>query len=313
MQQALALDVPTLPQLPREDPAEFMLPEALAGLPGLSFDREGRTTVDPVAWASGAKEFGRRLDAALGGDGLATFEPPGSSCRAWKPFLWEIEQRKAPFAKAQVAGPLTTLWASSLADGRPLSAVPGLGAQIVRLVVARALAMTAAIKSTGATPILFLDEPGLYAFDKRIPTHVVELQELSFAIQALRKAGAIVGLHCCSNTNWAMILGLEFDIVSADTRLSLAPMLGTGAVLDTYLARGGWLGLGIIPTNSALRPPVEDVVAEALTTMGDKRRAILARSVLSPACGLALRSVAEVEQIFDELHVAQQLIRANAG
>jgi hypothetical protein len=33
MQAALRLDIPYLPQLPRRDPAEMMIPQALEGLP----------------------------------------------------------------------------------------------------------------------------------------------------------------------------------------------------------------------------------------------------------------------------------------
>src|SRR3954452_1747003 len=100
LQQALRLDIPTLPQLPREDPAEFMLPQALEGLPGLRYDKDGRTSIDAAEWRKGAGAFGDRLERALGGEGLEGFEPSGPFCRAWKPFLWEIEQRKATFAKA---------------------------------------------------------------------------------------------------------------------------------------------------------------------------------------------------------------------
>ena len=41
MQQALQLDIPTLPQLPKKNPAEFMLPQALEGFAGAAL-RRGR-------------------------------------------------------------------------------------------------------------------------------------------------------------------------------------------------------------------------------------------------------------------------------
>lgn len=310
MQQALTLDVPTLPQLPRANSAEFMVPEALEGLPGMTFDAEGRTSVDVARWREGAREFGERLDRALKGEGLEAFEPAGTFCRAWRPFLWEVEQRRIAFAKAQVAGPLTTAWATTTSDGGRVSDVPGLGVQIVRLVVARALAMTAALQAAGATPLVFFDEPGLYAFDKRRPSHVVELAELRLAIAALKKAGALVGVHCCGNTDWASVLALGADIVSADVRLSLAPLLATGRALDEYLAAGGWLGLGIVPTGEATRTDPAQLVDSALEAMGDRRRQILSRALLSPACGLALHTVPESQQVDADLREAQRLLRS---
>jgi hypothetical protein len=308
LQLALQLDVPTLPQLPRADPAEFMLPEALEGLPGLRYDSEGRTTVHRADWAPQARAFESRLDEALAGRGLEAFEPDAAFCRAWRPFLWEIEQRRSPFAKVQLAGPLTVTWATVLDDGRPLHEDAAISGQVFKLALARGLAMTRAVAATGARPIVFLDEPGLYAFDKRRPTHVIELQELALAARALQRAGALVGLHCCGNTDWAAVFKLGLDFVSADAQLSLAPMLGTGTILDEYLARGGWLVLGLIPT-TLTDLSVEDLVDNALAAMGDRRRQILARALLAPACGLALRSVPESEQVYDDLRTAQRLVR----
>lgn len=309
VQFALQLDIPTLPQLPRTDPSEYMLPQALDGFPGLLTDPDGRTSVDPAVWERAATAFGSRLDDALAGGRLEAFEPGATSSRAWRPFLWEVEHRKAAFAKAQLTGPLTATWATTLVGGAPLASRPDICAQLVRLVVVRALAMARALAATGARPIIFLDEPGLYAYDKRRPTHVIELQELLIAATALRREGALVGVHCCGNTDWAALFRLPLDIVSADVRLSLASELAAGAALDEYLARGGLLALGIIPTNAAERLPVEELVDDALALMGDRRQAILASALVTPACGLALRSVAETERVYDDVRLAQKLMR----
>jgi hypothetical protein len=286
-----------------------MLPQALEGLPGLQVDADGRTTVDRKAWEAGSRALAERLGRALEGTGVASFEPSAASCCAWKPFLWEVENRKVAFAKAQIAGPLTSTWATTLTDGTPVREVPELSLQMHRLVLARALAMVAALKTTGTTPLLFLDEPGLFAFDVKRPTHVIELRELGIVASELRQAGALVGVHCCGNTDWASLCRLNLDFISADARLSLAGILAASPAVEEYLARGGWLALGIIPTGSSQREPVMDLAAVALTIMGERRQSILARAVLSPACGLALRSVAESESTYEDLREAQRLIR----
>jgi hypothetical protein len=310
MQQALQFDIPTLPQLPKRNAAEFMLPQAIEGFPGLRFDADGRTQIDRAEWEAKREEFGRRLKAALSGVGLEAFEPSGAFCAAWKPFLWEVEQRKAPFAKAQLTGPITILWATTLTDGAPLAQVPGLEAQLVELILVRALAMVKALQSTGATPILFLDEPGLYAFDKRKPSHLIELRELNVAIASLKNAGALVGVHCCGNTEWEAVLKLGLDFLSVDVRLSLDVLLATSPALEEYLAAGGWLGLGIVPTNVATHEPMSELVDDTYARMGDRRKAILARALLSPACGLAMRTVAECEQIASDVREAQSLLQS---
>lgn len=310
MQQAFRVDVPTLPQLPRCSPSELMLPQALEGLPGMRFDSEGNTRIDVATWERGARELDERLDRALEGDpeALESFEPDAAFCRAWRPFLWEVEQRGLPFAKAQITGPLTARWASQLEDGRPLSEQPELEAQILKLVTARALAMSRALSDRGAQPLIFLDEPGLYAFDRRRPSHSVQLDQLRFVFTALKRAGSTTGLHCCSNTDWERVLALSPDLLAVDVRLSLNAILSAGAALNTFLVGGGTLALGIVPTHSTERVEPEELVAGLLAMLGERRGPVLSRALLSPACGLALRTVAESQAIHEDLAAVQHLL-----
>lgn len=309
MQQAFMLDVPTLPQLPRTDPAEYMLPQALEKLPGLRFDEVGQASVDRLEWERGSSAFQEQLDAALEGKNLEAFEPGGAFCRAWRPFLWEVENRRVPFAKAQLTGPLTARWVTTLTGGVPLENVYGLGAQIVRLVLVRAMAMAKAIRDRGATPLIFFDEPGLFAYSPSRPSHAVELQNAGILIGALKKAGALVGVHCCGNTHWPTVLNLPVDYFAIDAKLTLEPLLRDPSSLDAFLDRGGSLVLGIVPTNEESRADVDEVVDLALARMGERRERILSSALLSPACGLALRTVGESQAIYADLQRAQGRLR----
>ncbi len=318
LQQSLQLDIPFLPSLPARDPAELMIPQAADGLPGITFDREGNTTIDAATWERDARRFSAELDRALEASAHEAFEPSASSWRAWKPFLFEVENRRLRFAKAQCTGPLTAQWVLKLDDGRAISAIPELERQVYRLVLARALSMVHAIRERGATPLFFFDEPGLYALDKRNPIHLVRLQELRIAILALKKAGAIVGLHCCSNTAWDALLTLGLDVLSLDARLSLSAVLATGAAVDHFIAGGGMLSLGIVPTNVASSYDLTPLVESTLTSMrahgGEAAvRRMLAQTLLTPACGLGLRSVLDAEQTFVDVKAAQAMLRREAG
>ena len=307
LQQALLVDVPAAPQLPRRDPAEYMVPQALDGLPGLrGAEPDGSATLDAAEWTRGAAIFDARLERALEkGEGRESFLPTAASWQALRPFLWEVEQRKLSFAKVQIAGPLTLRWSLRLSDGAPLSTSPDVQAietQIVRLVLARALAMARKVRDAGAAPIVFLDEPGLYAYDRRDPRHLVALQELRVLVLALKREGALVGVHCCGNTDWGALLGLGFDIVSLDARLSLTPLLATGAFAQFH-EEGGTLALGIVPTDFSATDDVGELCDLARVLLPE---APLKRAMLTPACGLALRSVQDAEHIFEQLRVAQR-------
>src|SRR5678816_3733755 len=162
LQMALAVDVPYLPQLPAQNPAELMVPAALEGLPGLHGSEDGACTVDLAEWEAGRGELEARIDAALRSGDASAFLPGVAAARALRPFLWEVRERKLAFAKAQLAGPATVRWSSRLSSGEPLSTHPGLDAQVLRLLLVRSLALVQAVRAAGATAIFYLDEPGLY-------------------------------------------------------------------------------------------------------------------------------------------------------
>lgn len=304
------VDVPFLPQIPIRNPWEFMIAQALEGLPGLVVEKDGTVTLDVDVWTGRSHAFNEKLLNAFSSmaakrDAFEAFEPSAATSSSWQPFLWELEERGVKAAKIQIAGPLTSQWALRLSDGSNISRYPELASQIFRLVLARALAMSRRLQAGGIQPLLYLDEPALYT-----STHPIAMQELGLVIQALRKEGVLVGLHCCSNTDWNAVLHLGLDYVSLDTNLSLEKLLETGAALERYIAQGGRLSLGVIPTSKSLTrlPEVEDLFAELLDHFGrrwnDKPelvRQTLADALYTPACGLALHNAADAEVIISTL------------
>lgn len=315
LQAALALDIPFLPQLPVGHPSELMIPAALEGLPGLSFDEEGLCTVDLAAWEAGRVDFEARLDAALSAGTLESFEPSPEACRAWRPFLWEVETRKLAFAKAQLAGPFTVRSVARTSTGQPALEVPGLDQAMYRLVLARSLAMVKALRRANTTPLFFLDEPGLYAFQRTQPRHLLALQELKLLVVALQREGALVGVHCCGNTDWGALLDVQPDLLSLDVRLSLDAMVEERDALERFLAAGATLSLGIVPTDLASAYEVGELVdsveasLKAALPSGFTFPRVVSTVVLTPACGLAMRSVVDAERILEELKTAQRKLR----
>jgi hypothetical protein len=312
LQRALQVDIPFVPQLPVEHPGEFMIPEALDGLPGLAVDADGGCTVEMGAWERGRGPLAQALEAALGTRELSGFEPTPQACRSWKPFLWEVEHRKLALAKAQLAGPATVRWVAKTADGTPVADVPALDQQVFQLMLAKFLARAVALRRVGATPLVYIDEPGLYALERSQPRHLLVLQELKVLVMALQREGAVVGLHCCSNTDWGALLELGLDLLSVDARLSLDALLDERAALERFLDGGGRLSLGIVPTDVSASYDVSVLVdavdASLRSTLGGRAPRVLSRSVLTPACGLAMRTVLEAERIFEHLADARRLL-----
>jgi hypothetical protein len=318
LQMALQVDVPYLPQMPTGSPAELMVPAALEGLPGLSYDAEGVCVVDRQAWKERAGEFSARVENALASQNLSGFEPSPQACRAWRPFIWEVENRKLAFAKVQLAGPCTVRWVTRTDDGAPASELPALDQQIYRLLLARSLSMVRALRRSGTVPVFFLDEPGLFAFNPTDARHLLALQELKLLAVALEREGALVGVHCCGNTRWEVLLGLPIQLLSLDVRLSLDALLEEKQRFREFVEAGRTLSLGIVPTNMdaefRLEELVDSVDASLRATLPARNYTrALSRMVLTPACGLAMRTVSSAESLFAQVRQAQRRLRELAS
>jgi hypothetical protein len=273
--------------------------------------------VEMAKWEAARDAFGAGIESALSSNDLTLFEPSPQACRAWKPFLWEVEHRKLALAKAQLAGPATVRWVAKTSEGVPLAEVPALDQQVFRLILAKLLARASVLRRAGATPLIYIDEPGLYALERDNPRHLMVLQELKVLTMALQREGAIVGLHCCSNTDWGALLGIGLDVLSVDARLSLDAVLDERVALASFLDEGGRLSLGIIPTDLSASYDVgvlvDAVDASLRSALGRRAASALEHCLLTPACGMAMRSAVEAERTFEQVRDAQRGLRAAAA
>lgn len=311
------LGLPFLPQIPIRNPREFMISQALDGLPGLRLESGGFVSLDLGKWEAGSAPLKARLDTAFAappGDLSAfdSFLPSAESAACWQPFLWELEERGIKRAKVQIAGPLTCQWAMRLSDGKTLDQHPEISNQIFQLLLARSIAMVRRLRSTGISPWIYLDEPGLFGVSKNNPLHQVGLRELQLYVHSLRKENAIVGLHCCSNTDWSTLLTLGIDVLSIDTALSLESLFADQKTVYWFLERGGRLSLGVVPTGlsseeiRALDTPrliesFQSIWKRCWKQDPEAERLALENAIWTPSCGLALHTPEDAETILNRL------------
>jgi hypothetical protein len=239
--------------------------------------------------------------------GLPGFDGAGDPLgEGWRPFLEQVERQRPRVAKVQLAGPATALRFGRVVGGAPLAEFPEVAALVPAHLASKAARMARELAALGAEPLVFLDE---VVFEGG----ALAQAQRSAVVEAARAAGAVVGVHCCAQAPWAVVLEAGFDVISLDARLSLEALVETGRSWRAFLARGGRLCLGVIPTDVGAAYRLEALcegIEASLRATTPNPREVLRRALLSPACGLALHPRASAARIFGELREAQALLRA---
>jgi methionine synthase II (cobalamin-independent) len=287
--------LPAAPSLPRRSATEGMIAQAAWGITGVSVLADGSLLVDEAA-----------VDPETPlGDPTVDGEP----FVALRAFLEAIEGRVAPF-KLQLTGPVTL--------GLALHAV---GVSTDRAFGVARLAVTARIRAAlqlarryapGATPVLFLDEPGLRAaLDPGFPLDLDDALDLVSSAMAVVEDSAIAGLHCCGKADWQAVLQAGPQILSLPVGMGAGEHAGA---LAGFLERGGWIAWGAVPTDGPLIES-SDVLWrrlssewDALIMAGADPLRVREQAIVTPACGLVgfdLFQAAQVSALTS--HLAQRI------
>ena len=107
-----------------------------------------------------------------------------------------------------------------------------------------------------------------------------------------------IGIHCCANTDWSIILNTNVDIISFDAYEYATNFLLYRKELTNFLKQGGIIAWGIIPTApnqlaqetvETLGKKFENLIFQLEQFSGLSRKKILSQSLITPACGFGAR------------------------
>jgi methionine synthase II (cobalamin-independent) len=290
--------LPAAPTLPRRSPMEGMVPQAAWGIAGVLVLPDGSLLVDEAA-----------VDPDLPVRPGIGDEPFAGLCA----FLRAVEGRVAPF-KLQLTGPVT-LGLALHAVGVPAERAFTVAGRAVHVRVVEVLE-AARRAAPGATPLLFLDEPGLTAaLEPGFPLDVDDTLDLVSTALAVVEGGAIAGLHCCGRADWPVVLQAGPQMLSLPVAAGVADH--PGAFAD-YLERGGWLVWGAVPTDGPLGESADllwrRLVADwdALAAAGCEHRLLIEQAVITPTCGLAGLDVVQAAHVLDLAGELAQRLEARA-
>ena len=216
-----------------------------------------------------------------------------------------------PFIKGQIVGPIT--FAGSLIDGKGKSALYNneIMDTIVKGLAIKALWIVNKMSLSDKRVIIFIDEPYLSGFGSAFaPIQREEvIRLLQEVIEYLRsRSDVLVGIHCCGNTDWSMIIDTGVDIVNFDAFDYMDYFLLYREEILKFLENGGTVAWGVVPTTSFTgQETLDDLkmqLEKGLNTFyewGIDRSTVAERSIITPACGVGAIDPDKAERILELL------------
>jgi methionine synthase II (cobalamin-independent) len=204
--------------------------------------------------------------------------------------------RPLSFLKGQIVGPVTLGLSVRLENNRFLIHEPELMDAVVKGLAAQALDQANIFHASGRKALIFIDEPSLSgygsAFTPLARNEVLGL--LGELIGLIReKADVLVGLHCCGNTDWALLLGLDLDVINLDAFEYGEAFILYHREIKTFLDKDRAVAWGIVPTTAFSGKETPAILLtrlegylETLVRQGLDRERLLRQALLTPACGL---------------------------
>ena len=309
-------EIPLWPQLPARA-REGMVRQFVGGFPGLAEEGnkfwvdsskpdfieqmtafyEDFLEAEASARLERSSRFGLKRDSAAGffafEDFLATANPSTIT------------------VKGQITGPVTTGIGLHDADGNPL-----FYREELRDMLTKHIGMTARWQveqlqqfCPSTPPILFIDEPGMVSFSSTAFAGVSgELASTSVGevIEMIKGVGGLAGIHICANGDWGPALTSGADIISFDAYSFFENFILYRHQLLDFLAGGGILAWGIIPTGDprdVAGETVESLLAkwqdqvDTLSSLGIAKSTLLQQTLIAPACGTGSLSLELAEKV----------------
>jgi hypothetical protein len=319
---ASLLDIPCWLQLPRRNYLENIYTQYAATLPGAVVDAEKEKAVMRTDG-----DFQAQLEVfyqSVIDDKLDDFALTPDCALGFFALLDELKGKPTAWVKGQVMGPISFGLTVTDQDLRASLYNETLADVLVKHMSMTSRWQVRQLKTVGENVILFVDEPYMASFGSAFISLSREqaLDYMNEVYDAVHSEGALVGVHCCGNTDWGLLLASHANILNLDANGFLENLALYPTELRTFLDRGGAVCWGIIPNN-------EQILNETPQSLADRLRAGLklisekafargvnisvdelsARSLIAPACGLGSTTIEIADRAFDVLAETGALLK----
>jgi hypothetical protein len=285
--------IPVWPQLPKRTYLENMYVQFSEGLPGIVVT-DKHCYVDTFNTEPGLEAiYTAYLSEDVDAGSISAYYAPGLAC------FMEMKNDLAGciVVKGQITGPISLGLQITDQDRRPILYDEVLADALAKHLQLKARWQEQALRTLCDRTLLFLDEPYLASIGSAYVA-LREEQVLTCLAEVLEGIRGLKGLHCCGNTDWALLLSLPLDVVSFDAYTYAMPFSLYSDSLAAFVRRGGVIAWGIVP-NTAEALAAETTASlvgrliaamDLLVDKGIPRDDLLHQSLVTPACGLGTLS-----------------------
>jgi methionine synthase II (cobalamin-independent) len=279
--------LPAIPSLPRRSPFEGMVAQAAVGIPGVYVQPDGSILLNP-----------RRIDPVA----PITTDLDHEAFGGLRVFL-EVARGRTEPVKWQLTGPIT-LGLALMHAGAPANLAFDIATRAVRVRI-RALHRAVSEALPEATQVVIVDEPCMAQVLRRgfpLPPDIAI--DLLSGVLAGIEISTTAGVHCCGNVDAAVLTAVGPGVLSIPADRSLLAAVG---YLVEFLAHGGWIAWGAVPTDRPLRHSPErywsDLVSLwcELVALGVDPILLRTRALVTPVCGLAHHDPAQAAIVLDHV------------
>src|SRR3974390_578815 len=195
-------------------------PPGAGGLPVLKLDLEAHQVfLDPEA----SREMAlAQFYETLWAGGLDHYALTPEEAQGFHTLLAQVSSRgQGPSAlKGQVVGPVTFAGMAKAGDGKPILYDREMTQAVSQGLARKAAWQAEQFRQAGRDAVIFFDEPILTGFGSAFLS--VSREEVTTipteTIEAAKESGPLtVGVHCCGNTDWGLLLSTPLDILSFDS------------------------------------------------------------------------------------------------
>lgn len=297
--------IPFWPQLSKRSFLENMYVQFSEKLPGVVIDENNKTIyVDTAGVAETIEElYGKYVE----GD-LDFFAISKNFAEGFYEFLEYLKSGPSDikFIKGHTTGPIS--YALSLTDQNRKAIIHDrdLFEVLTKTLSMRVRWQIRKLKKYNPNIIIFIDEPYLVSIGSSFVNINIEnaFEKMDEMIKAIKTEGALVGVHCCGNTDFGLLLKRDIDILNFDAYNFAKEFSLYAQDIGNFLARGGTIAWGVVPSSDAIRTQTKYTLIEkmesALKLLIDKKIAKeTISSIITPSCGVGTMDEADAKKVIE--------------